>query len=85
VYVRNVLAGDLGTSFVHGQPVARVVADRLPATLLLMSVALAASTALGIALGAAAARRVHRPATCASAPSRWSAAPRRRSGWPSSR
>ena len=60
VYVRNVLGGDLGTSFVHGQGVAGVIAARLPATLLLMGVALVISTLAGIALGVAAARSADR-------------------------
>ncbi|HVQ74658.1 MAG TPA: ABC transporter permease [Candidatus Binatia bacterium] len=61
VYVGRVLRADLGTSFVHGRPVAAVIAERLPATLLLMLTALAVSTALGVALGTLAARRVARP------------------------
>jgi peptide/nickel transport system permease protein len=60
VYARNVLAGDLGTSFAHGQGVVAVIAARLPATLLLMGVALAVSTLVGVALGVAAARRADR-------------------------
>ena len=65
VYARNALTGDLGTSFAHGQPVARVIAERLPATLLLMSVALILSTAAGVALGVTTARRAHGPADLA--------------------
>lgn len=56
VYVKNVARGDLGTSFVHGRPVLRVISERLPATLLLMSVALILSGAAGAALGTLAAR-----------------------------
>src|SRR5262249_46108306 len=44
------------TSFVHGQPVVQVIADRLPATLLLMAVALFISSVAGTALGVVAAR-----------------------------
>lgn len=61
-YLANVLRGDLGVSFVHGRPVAVVVAERLPATLLLMSTALAFSSLAGVMLGTLAARRPHRPA-----------------------
>ena len=61
-YARSVLRGDLGQSFVHGRPVAHVVAERLPATLLLMGTALALSSVLGMWLGVLAARRANRPA-----------------------
>ena len=61
VYATRVIAGDLGMSFVHGRPVIGVIAERLPATLLLMLTALGLSTAVGVTLGTLAARRVHRP------------------------
>ena len=61
VYVGRVATGDLGQSFVHGRPVAAVIAERLPATLLLIGTALALSTTLGLALGVLAARRAGRP------------------------
>ena len=57
VYVGHVLRGDLGTSFVHGRPVLAVMAERLPATVLLMGTSLLLSTVIGIALGVLAARR----------------------------
>jgi len=60
VYAARILGGDLGTSFVHGRPVSRVIAERLPATLLLMSTALILSTVVGVSLGTMAARRAHR-------------------------
>lgn len=60
VYAASVLRGDLGRSFFHGRPVAHVVAERLPATLLLMGTALALSSLGGVALGVAAARRAGR-------------------------
>ena len=62
VYAGNVVGGNLGTSFVHGRPVIAVIGDRLPATLLLMSVALALGSLVGVALGTLAARRARRPA-----------------------
>ena len=65
VYAANVVRGDLGVSYVHGRPVVAVVLDRLPATLLLMASALAASSLAGIVLGVAAARRADRPADLA--------------------
>jgi peptide/nickel transport system permease protein len=61
VYAANVVRGDLGLSYVHGRPVLAVVLERLPATLLLMMSALAASSVAGIVLGVAAARRADRP------------------------
>jgi peptide/nickel transport system permease protein len=62
VYAANVVRGDLGTSYVHGRPVVAVLLERLPATLLLMTSALLASSLAGIPLGVAAARRPDRPA-----------------------
>ncbi|MDQ3897185.1 MAG: ABC transporter permease [Actinomycetota bacterium] len=60
-YAGNVLRGDLGVSFVQGQSVADLIAERVPATLLLMGSALVVSTFGGIALGALAARRPFGP------------------------
>jgi len=60
-YSANVLTGDLGTSFAQGQRVSSLIAERVPATLLLMATALIASTLGGIALGALAARRPFGP------------------------
>jgi peptide/nickel transport system permease protein len=56
-YATRVLRGDLGLSYVHGRPVADVVSERLPATLLLMATALMLSSVAGVALGVLAARR----------------------------
>jgi peptide/nickel transport system permease protein len=64
-YVTSVLRGDLGQSYVHGRPVAHVVVERLPATLLLMGTALALSSITGVGLGVLAARRADRPADLA--------------------
>ena len=61
-YITNVLRGDLGTSFVHGRSVVTVITERLPATLLLVSSALALSSVAGIGLGALAARHGRRAA-----------------------
>ncbi len=60
-YATNVLRGDLGVSFVQGQEVVDLIAERVPATLLLMGTALAVSTVGGVALGALAARRPFGP------------------------
>ncbi|MGI8809243.1 MAG: ABC transporter permease [Acidimicrobiales bacterium] len=60
-YAGNVLTGDLGTSFAQGQRVTALIAERVPATLLLMGTAVALSTVGGIALGVLAARRPFGP------------------------
>ncbi len=52
-YIASVARGDLGWSFSLQRPVLDVLADALPHTLLLMSIALAASFALGILLAIA--------------------------------
>lgn len=62
IYLANVVRGDFGQSFVHRRPVFDVIADRIPATLLLMLTALIFSTAAGVALGAVAGARPGRPA-----------------------
>jgi peptide/nickel transport system permease protein len=59
-YAGNVLSGDLGTSYVQGRPVAEVVAERIPATLLLTGTALLISSVVGTALGIFAATRRRR-------------------------
>lgn len=59
-YAGNVVRGDLGTSYVQGRPVAEVIAERLPATLLLTGTALAVSTVVGMGLGIFAATRRRR-------------------------
>jgi len=64
-YVGRAARGDLGMSFVHRRPVAEVLVERLPATLLLMGTALALSSAAGVGLGTLAARRADRPADLA--------------------
>jgi peptide/nickel transport system permease protein len=56
VYVRGILSLDLGYSFRQQLPVSRLIADRLPATLLLTISAFAISLILGIAFGTLAAR-----------------------------
>ena len=60
-YSGDVLRGDLGVSYVQGERVSTLIADRVPATLLLMGSALVLSTLGGIALGVLAARRPFGP------------------------
>lgn len=56
-YMRQVLSGDLGYSFVSNAPVSMLILDRLPATLLLMVSQLVLSVIIGIALGVMSARK----------------------------
>ncbi len=61
-YAGHLLQGDLGVSFVQGRrPVSDLIAERLPATLLLTGTALVLSSAGGIVLGSLAARRPFGP------------------------
>jgi peptide/nickel transport system permease protein len=55
LYVGHVLQGDLGTSYSFRQPVLKLLLARVPATLLLMLTAVAASAIAGITLGVIAA------------------------------
>jgi ABC-type dipeptide/oligopeptide/nickel transport system permease component len=57
IYLERVLSFDLGFSYRFQQPVALLILDRLPATLLLMGTAISVSSFVGILLGALAARR----------------------------
>jgi peptide/nickel transport system permease protein len=50
---------DLGFSAIYGKPVASVIVERLPVTLLLMASALSFAFSAGMALGVLAARRVN--------------------------
>jgi peptide/nickel transport system permease protein len=59
-YVQNIATLDLGYSFRHNRSVARLILDRLGATLLLMVTVLVAAVALGVLLGALAARHLNR-------------------------
>jgi peptide/nickel transport system permease protein len=56
-YLVQIARGDLGRSFQHRRPVADLVRERLPWTLLLTGTALVLATAAGVGLGAAAAWR----------------------------
>jgi peptide/nickel transport system permease protein len=58
IYVRGILHLDLGFSHRQQRSVAALIGERLPATLLLTGTAFVFATAAGIALGAAASRRV---------------------------
>ena len=56
-YLRSVASGDLGYSISQARPVRDILVDYVPRTLELMSLALLASFAMGIALGVLEARR----------------------------
>jgi len=56
-WIANVARGQLGYSFSHRRPVRDVLADALPRTLLLGSLALFASFALGVVVGVLQAER----------------------------
>jgi len=58
-WLASLATGDLGTSFVTKEPVTRLLARALPATLLLSGTALLLDFLLGIAVAVAAARRPH--------------------------
>jgi len=58
-YMVKLAQFDLGWSFVHEQPVAVVLFDRLGTTLLLMASALSFAFFFGVVLGAIAARRAY--------------------------
>jgi peptide/nickel transport system permease protein len=55
VWLRRAVAGDWGQSFSERRPVATVVLERVPATLLLTATALAVSLLAGLGLGTAGA------------------------------
>ena len=58
-YLLNIARLDLGHSFRHNLPVADLIAQRLPATLLLIIASLGIAFLGGIVLGATAARKVN--------------------------
>ena len=50
-FLWNALHGDMGTSFVHGEPALRVILVRIPATLELVVLSLLIASAVGIPIG----------------------------------
>lgn len=54
-YMQNIFRGDFGYSYQKNKPIATILADRLPWTLLLTLTSLLVSTLIGVTLGAAAA------------------------------
>ena len=59
IYLGRLTRFNLGTSMHTGEPVFRLILERLPATLLLMVPSIALAFGFGVALGVAAARRVN--------------------------
>jgi peptide/nickel transport system permease protein len=59
-YLWRLVRFDLGFSAIYGKPVATVIAERLPATILLMTASLSLAFFFGLLLGVVAARRVNR-------------------------
>ena len=55
MYIRNVLRGDFGTSFLDGRPALTVVAERVPRTLQLSGLGLVLMLCVGIPAGVVAA------------------------------
>jgi peptide/nickel transport system permease protein len=56
-YMGRLVRLDLGVSLLQQQPVIELIAERLPATLLLMATSIAIAIVAGVGLGVAAARR----------------------------
>lgn len=57
-YISRVVRGDLGDSFRYRQPILSIIAERVPATLLLILPSLALAAVMGTLVGTAVARRV---------------------------
>lgn len=58
-YFARVASGDLGVSYVHGRGTLELIAERVPATLLLTGTALLLAIVVAIPLGAIGAQRPH--------------------------
>ncbi|HLE77821.1 MAG TPA: ABC transporter permease [bacterium] len=57
IYLRNLVTGNLGFSYQQGRPIASIIADRLPWTLVLVGTGLVVGTLVGVAWGTLAAWR----------------------------
>ncbi len=57
IYISNVFRGDLGYSYLRSEPVAKLIVERIPATLLLVLTAMFISALVGIIVGTIAAAR----------------------------
>lgn len=54
-YIANVLSGDLGRSYLSGEPVATLIAERVPATAILAAASILVALLLSVPLGVCAA------------------------------
>jgi len=57
LYLKELIQGNLGISFIHREPVLKIIMGRLPWTLLLMGVTQLVTASVGIPLGVIAARK----------------------------
>jgi peptide/nickel transport system permease protein len=57
VFLGHAVQGDLGTSFVHGVPTIRLIVERMPATLELVTLAILMAVVIGLPIGMAAGAR----------------------------
>ena len=60
-FIKNALQGDLGTSFVYGEPALQIIIERMPATMELALTSLLLSIVLGVPLGMYAGLRPNSP------------------------
>jgi peptide/nickel transport system permease protein len=60
-FLKRLMAGDLGTSFVFNMPVLDLILSRLPATLEIALLAVLAATLIGVPVGMLAGWRPHHP------------------------
>ena len=63
IFLGNALSGDLGKSFIFGEPALKLIAQRMPATLELAVSALLLAVLVGVPLGLAAGLRPKSPAS----------------------
>ncbi len=61
LYMRNLFEGDLGQSYIFNEPVLKLIASRLPATLELVLTAVLGATLIGVPLGLYAGYRPESP------------------------
>jgi peptide/nickel transport system permease protein len=64
-YFSKVCQGDMGKSFVYGRPVIQVIAQRMPATILLILFGMGVAAVIGTLIGAYSAKRLGSPADTA--------------------
>jgi peptide/nickel transport system permease protein len=60
-FIKNALQGDLGTSFVYGEPALKIIIERMPATMELALTSLLLSIVFGVPLGMYAGLRPNSP------------------------